>query len=248
LTNFDCSNGFIRTGDVALYYEIHSSPKKNAPFLILLHGNGENLHIFDDLIKCLIYHCSLITMDTRHHGRSSQGTRDLSYELFAEDLFAVVNELHIGLFMVLGFSDGAITALEFAIRHSERLSAMVLVGANISPAGLSFLTRAGLQLLSLLHNARDLLTRKRRDATRFVDLMLKHPNITCEQLSELTVPALVVHGEFEMIKSSHSALIASSLPQARRVMISGASHFVMKDRPLQFERVIMEFLQEVAVG
>lgn len=247
MTNFDRSNGYVLTGDAALYHEVHISPNTKAPYMILLHGNGEDLHIFDDLIGCLIPHCSLIAVDTRHHGRSSQGMRELSYELFAEDLFALVNELGIDRFLVLGFSDGAITALEFAMRHREHLSAMILVGANISPAGLTFFTRTSLLLLSVVQKTRDLLTRKRRDATRFTDLMLTQPQISCEQLEELSVPALVVHGEFDMIKNSHSALIASSLPQARRVMISGASHFVMKDRPQEFERVILDFLQEIAV-
>jgi len=248
MTNFDCSSGFIRAGEVALYYERYFSPKKNAPVLILLHGNGEDLHIFDNLIECLIPSYTLITMDTRHHGMSSKGTDPLSYELFAEDLFVLVNELAIGSFLVLGFSDGAITALEFALRHKERLSAMILVGVNISPTGLTFFTGIGLQVLSLLHKTRDLLTRKRRDATRFVELMLKQPDISCEQLSYLSVPALVVHGEHDMVKDSHSALIATSLPHARRVMIPGASHFVMKDRPQEFKHIILEFLQEVAAG
>ena len=246
--NFDRSSGYIQTDDAALYYETYPSLKQDAPCLILLHGNGEDLHIFDDFIDCLIPSHSLVAMDTRHHGRSSQGIRELSYVLFAEDLFALVNELKIGSFLVLGFSDGAITALEFALRHKELLTAMILVGGNISPSGLSFFTRAGLLLLSLIHRTRDTLTRVKRDATRLIELMLGQAEITCEQLGDITVPALVIHGEFDMIKQSHSALIASSLPHARRVMIPGASHFVMKDDPREFKRVLLEFLQEVAIG
>lgn len=240
------SNGYVRNDDAALYYEVHPGAQDNAPLLILLHGNGEDMHIFDGHIEPLLPYYTVITMDTRAQGKSSKGTRPLSYELFADDLFTLINKLQIGNFLLLGFSDGGNTALELALKHQERVAAMILVGANLSPDGLTTMTRKGLQLLAAGRGLKDIFSRggeanRDRDLVR---LMLEHPHIDPPQLEKVTIPTLVISGEKDIIKAEHSQLIADSLPNARHVVMAGAGHFVMKDAPQEFDRVIFEFLME----
>ncbi|MDR0346794.1 MAG: alpha/beta hydrolase [Coriobacteriales bacterium] len=238
------SNGYIRNDDAALYYEVHQSTEDNAPLLILLHGNGEDMHIFDGHIEPLLPYYDVIAVDTRGQGKSSKGSRPLSYELFAEDLFTLINKLQIGNFLLLGFSDGGNTALELALRHQERVAAMILVGANLFPDGMTAITRRGLQLLATGQRLKGFLTRKESANKDLVRLMLEHPHIEPQQLEKITVPTLVINGERDIIKDEHSSLIAASLPNARRVVIPGAGHFVMKDAPAEFDRAVLEFLME----
>jgi pimeloyl-ACP methyl ester carboxylesterase len=242
--NITWSNGYIRNNDAALYYEVHPSVEEGAPLLICLHGNGEDMHIFDEHIAPLLPYYTVITPDSRAQGKSSAGERPLSYELFAEDLFTLINKLQIGNFLLLGFSDGGNTALEFALRHQERVCAMILVGANLSPEGLTATTRRGLQLLALGNGLRDLMSRGKRKDRDLVRLMLEHPHIEPQQLEKVSIPTLVISGERDVIKNEHSELIAASLPNARRVVIPGAGHFVMKDAPDEFSRIVLEFLME----
>jgi pimeloyl-ACP methyl ester carboxylesterase len=77
-----------------------------------------------------------------------------------------------------------------------------------------------------------------------VRLTLEHPHIEPQQLEKISVPTLVISGEQDVIKDEHSQLITESLANARRVVIAGASHFVMKDAPAEFDRVVLEFLME----
>jgi pimeloyl-ACP methyl ester carboxylesterase len=244
LPNITLSNGYVRNDDATLYYEVHPSTQNGAPILICLHGNGEGMRIFDGHIEPLLPHYTVITMDSRAQGKSAAGGRPLSYELFAEDLFALINKLQIGSALLLGFSDGGNTALEFALRHQERVCAMILVGANLSPEGLTAVTRKGLQLLAAGHGIKDLFSRGGRKKRELVRLMLEHPHIDPQQLEKIGVPTLVINGEQDVIKDEHSELMAASLATARRVVIPGASHFVMKDAPVEFDRIVLEFLME----
>jgi pimeloyl-ACP methyl ester carboxylesterase len=246
LPKISWTNGYVRNDDAALYYEVHQGTQDNSPLLILLHGNGEDMHIFDGHIEPLLPYYTVITMDSRAQGKSSKGTRPLSYQLFAEDLFTLINKLQIGNFLLLGFSDGGNTALELALQHQERVAAMILVGANLNPDGMGATTRAGLRMLAAGRTLKNVFARgEKKDRDRdLVRLMLQHPHIDPQQLEKVTVPTLVISGEHDIIKDEHSALIADSLPNARRVIIAGASHFVMKDAPEEFDRVVLEFLME----
>ena len=238
------SNGYIRNDDAALYYEVHPSHADEAPILILLHGNGEDMSIFEGHIEPLLPYYTIIAVDSRGQGKSSRGKQPLSYELFAADLFTLINKLQIGNFLILGFSDGGNTALELALRHQERIAAMILIGANLSPDGLNPMVRKGLQLQLVGKGLKGVFTRGKKDDSELVRLMLEHPNISPEQLEKITVPTLVITGEQDMIKDEHSELIARSLPNARRVVIAKAGHFVIKDAPAEFDRAVFEFLME----
>ncbi|MDR2106207.1 MAG: alpha/beta hydrolase [Coriobacteriales bacterium] len=238
------SNGYVRNGDAALYYEVHQSSQKNAPLLVCLHGNGENMHIFDGHIEPLLPYYTIITMDTRAQGKSSPGDRPLSYALFAEDLFTLINKLQIGSVLLLGFSDGGNTALELALQHQERVAAMILVGANLSPDGMTSLARTGLQLRVAAQRLKSLFSKGAGKEQELLRLMLEYPRIDPQQLEKVAVPTLVISGERDVIKDEHSELIAQSLPNARRVAIPGAGHFVMKDAPTEFDRIVLEFLME----
>jgi pimeloyl-ACP methyl ester carboxylesterase len=238
------TNGYVRNDDAALYYEVHQGNQPDAPFLICLHGNGEDMHIFDGHIEPLLPYYHVITMDARAQGKSSKGDRPLSYELFAEDLFTLMNKLQIGSCILLGFSDGGNTALELALQHQERVAAMILVGANLNPDGLTLLNHRGLQLLAAGQGMKNLFAKGGETNRELVRLMLEHPHIDPEQLEKVTVPTLVINGENDLIKDEHSRLIASSLPNARRVIIPKTSHFVIRDAPKEFDRLVLEFLME----
>jgi pimeloyl-ACP methyl ester carboxylesterase len=244
LPRIDWPNGYIRNDDAALYYEVHQSAQPNAPFLICLHGNNETMQVFDEHTEHFLPHYNVITVDTRGHGKSSRGERPLSYELFAEDLFTLINKLQIGSFLLLGFSDGGNTALELALQHQERVAAMILVGANLSPDGLTTPTRKALQLMAAGRGLKAALLRKEDAERELVRLMLEHPHIEAQHLEKITVPTLVISGERDIIKDEHSELIATSLPNARRVVIPAVGHFVMKEAPEQFNRVVLDFLME----
>ncbi|KAL7947117.1 Alpha/Beta hydrolase protein [Trichoderma barbatum] len=91
----------------------------------------------------------VIAIDTRAHGRSSDDSEmPLSYELFANDTVALLEHLKVPRASIVGWSDGANTALSLAMRHGEKVDRAFIFGANYQPdqanvtgiLGLPFLT------------------------------------------------------------------------------------------------------------
>jgi pimeloyl-ACP methyl ester carboxylesterase len=77
----------------------------------------------------------VISYDARGHGHSSPAPspRAYSYELLAADLLAVLDELEIERAVLAGASMGGQTAVRFALKHPERVTALGLITPAFAP-------------------------------------------------------------------------------------------------------------------
>ena len=71
----------------------------------------------------------LVRMDARGCGLSDRGPERISFEDFVRDLEAVVDALGLERFALFGHSQGGAIGIEYAVRHPERVSHFVLLGA-----------------------------------------------------------------------------------------------------------------------
>jgi pimeloyl-ACP methyl ester carboxylesterase/DNA-binding CsgD family transcriptional regulator len=71
----------------------------------------------------------LLRMDERACGLSDWEAKDFSFDAFVRDLEAVVDAAGLERFALLGHSQGGAFAVEYAARHPERVSHLVLLGA-----------------------------------------------------------------------------------------------------------------------
>lgn len=71
---------------------------------------------------------TFIRYDERGSGLSDWDVGDLSFDAFVEDLEAVADKLGLERFPLLGISQGAAVSIEYAVRHPERVSGLVLIG------------------------------------------------------------------------------------------------------------------------
>ncbi len=210
--------------------------------LLLLHGNGETSATYDAVLPALSSAYTVYRMDTRGHGDSTHGSAPLSYALFADDVLTVLDALALPSVCLVGFSDGAITALYAALKDQQRFSALVLCGANLLPAGLD---PAVLQKLT--YKYQQLKAASKADpalapTAELFDLMVHHPNIPPEALSSLSLPALVLAGERDMVLPQHTRLIAESLPKAQLSILPDADHFFIEKQPEAFLSLLTPFL------
>lgn len=223
--------------DISLHYVKKGS---GAP-LLLLHGNGENGDYFIHQLDEFARYFTVYAVDTRGHGQSPRGTAPFTISQFADDLLGFMDEQGIERAHILGFSDGGNIALTFALRHPGRVGRLVLNGANLDPAGV----RPSVQLpIALGYKLASLFQApKARANAELLGLMVNEPHIHPEELAALTMPVLVVAGSRDMIKASHSRLIADSLPDGRLVTIEG-DHFIANKQPGPFNRAVLEFLRQ----
>lgn len=235
--------GSVRTEGARIHFEVYDqrpAPAGGDP-LVLLHGNGEDLHILDTQVDAFSRHHRVVAVDTRGHGRSSAGQLPWDFPLFARDVLAVLDHVGAGRAHVFGFSDGGNTALHLVAAAPHRLASVVVVGANLDPSGLAPLVRAGMVAARARWRALGVLSRGARDRARLYGLMLDHPHLDPARLRGAAVPALVVAGQRDVVRPAHTRLIAQSLG-AQLEVLAGAGHMVPVQRPAQCNRLVLDFL------
>lgn len=224
--------------DVRLHFRAEGAGEA----LILLHGNGEDLHYFERQIAFFSSKYHTIALDTRGHGRSPRGVAPFTIRQFAEDLRAFMDENDIPRAHLLGFSDGGNIALRFALDHPERVNRLILNGANLFPAGVKRSTQLPIEIAyraATRFAARS--PKARRNAER-LGLMVNEPDVSPDALKDLHIPTLVIAGTRDVIRAQHTRLIAASLPDARLVLLPGG-HFIAAKAPDAFNAAVARFLE-----
>ena len=111
-----------------------------APKLLLLHGFPSSSHMFRDLMPLLADRFHLVAPDLPGFGRSDMPAHD-RFEYSFERLAAIVDRFTevVGFdrFVLYIFDYGAPTGLRIAMRHPERITAIVSQNGNAYEAGLS---------------------------------------------------------------------------------------------------------------
>ena len=241
----DTRQEFLHNSGANIFYSEYFPADPQAPTLILLHGNGEDHTYFVKQIPAFSPHFRLVLMDTRGQGQSTGGDGELNFSVFAADLLALMDHLQIAKAHLLGFSDGGNLALTFALAHPERVQSLILNGANLNPGGVKLSTQLPIVLGYGCCRLLSPFSHKARQNGAVLGLMVNHPHIPPQALAALTMPALVIVGERDMIRDRHSQLIARSLPNAQFVRIPGGDHFCAAKCPEVFNHAVISFLQNL---
>ncbi len=218
---------------------------KNAPALVFLHGNGEDLSIFDSQVRYFSQFYRTVTIDTRGHGRSSRGESPFNFNTFATDLADIFEALVIEKAHIVGFSDGAIIAMYFAISHPERVASLVLLGANYHPKGLRFFPRLHVKLVYAGLSVASLFSEKKRQRKEIWGLMVNQPELTIDDLSRITTPSLIITGENDMISQDHTDEMCHAIAGSHRLVIPKGNHYWMFKKPELFNQCIVDFLNSL---
>ena len=221
---------------VKLYYETYGTGEP----LLLLHGNGESIHSFSKQIEDLAQHYQVIAVDTRAQGKSVDTlTARLTYELFADDMKALLDSLRLPKAHILGWSDGGNTGLLMALRYPTYVHKLVTMGANLYPSTEtvdSKMLRQSEQAWKLLDKKGDLKNK------RLLTLVLTEPHMSYAEVEAIRVPTLVLAGEKDIIKEAHSKGIAAHIPGAQVVILKGVTHYAPQENPALFNQTVLGFL------
>ena len=193
-----------------------------------------------------------VLIDSRGHGRSTRDSRPFMYELMASDVVAVMDVLQLGKAAVVGWSDGACTALILARKVPERVAGVFYFGCNMDPSGLKEIEPSPILDRCFGRHVKDY---ARLSATpdqfksfaEAVGLMQRtQPNYSARDLAEIRVPITIVQSEHDkFIKREHAEYLSQSIPNAQLVVLSGVSHFAPLQRPEQFNDALLAFLRRM---
>ena len=209
---------------------------------ILLHGNGENSEYFRNQIDEFAKSWHVYAIDTRGHGKTPRGDRPFTIRQFADDLLCFMDKHQIEKAHLLGFSDGGNIALVFAIQYPERVGRLILNGANLFPGGVKRSVQIpieiGYRIAKLFSGRSD----AARSNAQMLGLMVNDPNVRPEELRKIRAKTLVIAGTKDMIRESHTRLIAEHIPDSQLVLISG-DHFIANKKPEEFNRAVLDFMK-----
>lgn len=210
--------------------------------LILLHGNGENSDYFKGQIDEFAKQYHVYAIETRGHGRTPRGEMPFTIRQFADDLLGFMDKHRIAKAHLLGFSDGANIAMVFAMRHPDRVDRLILNGANLNAGGVKRSTQIPIEIgYRIARRFAGKSDSARRNA-EMLGLMVNDPNVSPEEIAGIQAKTLVIAGTRDMIRESHTRLIAESIPDARLVFVKG-NHFIANKHPGEFNRAVLDFLQ-----
>lgn len=229
--------------DIQLNYQEAGT---GTPFL-LLHGNGEDHTYFRHQIEYFRTRYRVIALDTRGHGKSPRGTAPFTIEQFSPDLWGFMTAHEIAQAVILGFSDGANIAMEFAMAHPQMVRALILNGGNLDPSGVKRTTQLPIELGYRIARRFAARSEDARKNAEMLGLMVNEPHIRPRDLSGITAPTLVLCGARDMIRESHTRKIAQSLQNARLAILRG-THFIASQRPAEFNRAVDDFLKTTFGG
>jgi len=241
--------GYVEHDGARIWYAMYGS---GSP-VILLHGGLGHSGNWGYQVPALLgsgYRAVLI--DSRGHGRSTRDPRPFTYELMASDVSAVMDALHLEKASLVGWSDGACTALVLASKAPSRVAGVFFFGCNMDPSGTKEFVFTPIIGRCLNRHKQDYAqlsaTPDQFDSFfEAVGLMQRtQPNYSTQGLAEISVPVTIVHSEHdEFIKREHAEYLARSIPNAEFVNLHGVSHFAPLQRPEQFNIAMLAFLGKV---
>ena len=242
------TSGMASVNDVELYYEIHGE----GAALVLLHGGLGHSGHWKNQLPVLSEHYKVITVDSRGHGRSTMTEQQISYELMASDIVALMDYLEIKRARILGWSDGGNIGLCLAINHPERLIKVIASGANYDPSGVRSDVGENQKFVSYIGKAMADYQTLSPDPTKWdaffgniSQMWASEPNFTVEQLSSIATPVLLLDGESdEAIYNEHTREMAGLIPTAKLTFVTGTGHFGMWEKPDEINAAILEFLAQ----
>ncbi len=244
--------GYVEHEGARIWYTAYGS---GSP-MILLHGGLGHSGNWGYQVPALIgsgYRVVLI--DSRGHGRSTRDARPFSYELMASDVLAVMDVLHLEKAVVVGWSDGACTALILAAKVPSRIAGVFFFACNMDPSGVNPFEATPALNRCFDRHAKDYAQLSAtpehfKDFVEDVGLMQRtQPNYSTHDLAKISVPVVIVQSEHdEFIKREHAEYLAKAIPDAEFIALNGVSHFAPLQKPEQFNTAILEFVGKVLPG
>jgi pimeloyl-ACP methyl ester carboxylesterase len=230
----------------------------------MIHGAGQRIATWKYQLELLKDdpRYNVIAPDLPGHGASEgEGLRGIAgYKGFIEEF---VDALGLGGLVLVGHSMGGAVAMVYALDHPEKVRASVLAGTGarlrVSPETLAtvknnypaFCDAAPSRMIApgspesvkkefregLLHTSPDVC---------YWDLVACDEFDIMDRVHEITRPVCVISAELDMLTPPrYGEYLNSSIRGSSHHVINGSGHFMMLERPLEFNEIFTGFLMSV---
>jgi pimeloyl-ACP methyl ester carboxylesterase len=238
--NNDSTGKYVIANGIKIYYEEYG---KGQP-LLLLHGNSQSINAFSLQIPEFSKYYRVIAVDTRGHGKSSENGKTYSYDLFADDMNALLNVLKIDSANILGWSDGGNTGLIMAMKYPKKVKRLVTMGAIVFIDNSVVDEWVFTELHKQLNEMKFDTSYSDRNRVRLINLMLTEPKHNFDDLKIISCPILVLAGQNDVVKENHTRSIAQNIRNSSLTIAPNETHDYPIENSRAFNQTVIEFLKE----
>jgi len=222
------SGSYASVNGVRMYYELHGD---GFP-LVLIHGGGSTIGTtFGRVLPELARSHRVIAVELQAHGHTADIGRPLSFEQDADDVAALLRQLGVRQADIFGFSNGASTTLQLAIRHPEFVRRIVVASTMVRRDGAYSWLWDGLahaELTQMPREYRDaflkinpgssaLRTMFERDVAR----MRSFRDVPEADIRSIQAPTLIIIGDHDVVRPEHAVEMYRLLPRAELAILPG---------------------------
>jgi 3-oxoadipate enol-lactonase len=240
---------FLERDGARLYYETHGT----GPALVFAHGLGgghlswwQQVPHFRDRFTCVVF-------DHRGFGLSTESPGKPGPDAYVDDLAALIDHLKLPDVRLVAQSMGGWTCLGYALRHPDRVKALVMAattGTLSDPETLAIFKahgaaqpEKGLFERGIHPAAGEQMAQEDLDKTAIRKKLIAMRTTPRATIAQLRARLLCVVGEEDVvIPPAAIAVLASIVPGARLARVPAAGHSVYFERPQAFNRLVDEFL------
>ncbi|MGF6999648.1 alpha/beta fold hydrolase [Paraburkholderia sp. GAS32] len=234
--------------------------------LVFCHGFTTTSEFWREQVEVFAKDFLVVAVNLPGHGISPAPVeRAYTMDAFVDDLHDIFAALRLHDAVLVGLSMGGTISQRFALKHGGLLKKLVLVGATPHGLGadvdasnvLDAIALHGVQKASqdvidrsfaaeaspaLLEFARREVVQTPGHVARIAIVSLNRAD-TRDSLERIGVPTLVVCGEEDVITPpSESRALAKGIPDASLLLMPGAGHFPMLEKPAEFNAALRTFL------
>jgi pimeloyl-ACP methyl ester carboxylesterase len=228
------------------------------PTIVLLHGAGFDHTAWSLHSRWFAHHgYGVLAPDLPGHGRSSGAPLPAISDM-ADWTAALLDAAGAARARLVGHSMGSLVALETAARHPARVTALSLIGtAAAMTVGPDLLKaaeandRAAIDMVSIwglgyqaelggslapglwMHSGAERILEQCRPGVLFSDLSACNAyQNALAAAAKIAVPTTLILGERDMMTPARAGkALAAALPNSRTVVLRGAGHMMMAERP-----------------
>lgn len=225
----------------------------NGQPVLLLHGGLSNTDSFADvMVEPLKDSFHLYAYDRTGHGRSADQTGSFHFEFQCNEAIAFITEVIKEPVHLIGYSDGANIALMVAVARPDLVKSIVSIAANFNPVGLVELPIFDPAVDQISEEERAEYAVMSPDAPETLVLKIAkmheiwkvEPDIKISDIAQIRVPTLIMAGDDDVVKHSHTIELYEALPLGQLAIVPATSHGLVKEKPEVVTAIIKSFLSD----
>ena len=256
------SSHFATLDAVRVHYTNYGAGEKA---LVFVHGWSSDETVWKKQVPELAETMRVITVDLPGHGQSDQPEIDYTMDYYARALDAVLRDAGVKKAVLAGHSNGTPVVRQFYRRYPQEVSGLIVVDGSLRPMGSVEEMQKFIEPLrgpDYAENAGkfiDGITAPMKDPaerTALKTMMLRTPQRVALSEFEATidpaiwktdkieVPVLVVLAKSPFWTADYEKFVHDLVPHLEYVTLDGVSHFLMLDKPAEFNAAVLAFLKK----